>query len=88
MSSIYAYDFSTDFKPTGIPYDYVKYLDTAIVIKLFKDFEIVDKSIEELCKEGGLSDIIVETKKVIEKCKNEICDKDIFIRRHILHTSD
>ena len=88
LSSIYAYDFSTDFKPTGIPYDYVKYLDTAIVNKLFKDFEIADKSIKELCKECGLSDIIDETKKVIEKCKNEICDKDIFIRRHILHSSD
>ena len=88
LSSIYAYDFSTDFKPTGIPYDYVKYLDTAIVNKLFKDFEIADKSIKDLCKEYGLTDIIEETKKVIEKCKNEICDKDIFIRRHILHSSD
>ena len=88
LSSIYAYDFSTDFKPTGIPYEYVKYLDTAIVNKLFKDFEITDKSIKELCKECGLSVIIEDTKKVIEKCKSEICDKDIFIRRHILHSSD
>lgn len=88
LKDFYAYDFSTDFKPTGIPYDYVKYIDTAIVIKLFKDFEIADKIIKELCKECSLSDIIVETKKVIEKCKNEICDKDIFIRRHILRSSD
>lgn len=87
LKDFYAYDFSTDFKPTGIPYDYVKYLDTAIVIKLFKDFEIVNVS-KELCKECGLSVIIEDTKKVIEKCKNEICDKDIFIRRHILRSSD
>lgn len=88
LKDFYSYDFSTDFKPTGIPYDYVKYLDTAIVNKLFKDFEIADKSIKELCKECGLSDFIEETKKLIEKCKTEICDKDIFIRRHILHSSD
>lgn len=87
LKDFYAYDFSTDFKPTGIPYDYVKYLDTAIVNKLFKDFEIVNVS-KELCNECGLSVIIEDTKKVIEKCKNEICDKDIFIRRHILHSSD
>jgi len=68
LKDFYSYDFSTDFKPTGIPYDYVKYLDTAIVIKLFKDFEIVNVS-KELCKECGLSDIIEDTKKVIEKCK-------------------
>lgn len=91
LSSIYAYDFSTDFKPTGIPYDYVKYLDASIIIKIFDDFKYVYNIINELNKECNLLGIIEkinDTKIIIGKCMEDLKDKDLFTRRHILHSSD
>ena len=91
LNSIYAYDFSTDFKPTGIPYDFVKYLDTSIIIKIFDDFKYVYNIINELNKECNLLSIIEkinDTKIIIDKCMEDLKDKDLFTRRHILRSSD
>ena len=91
LKDFYSYDFSTDFKPTGIPYDYVKYIDASIIIKIFDDFKYVYNIIDELNKECNLLGIIEkinDTKIIIGKCMEDLKDKDLFTRRHILHTSD
>lgn len=91
LKDFYSYDFSTDFKPTGIPYDYVKYIDASIIIKIFDDFKYVYNIINELNKECNLLGIIEKinnTKIIIGKCMEDLKDKDLFTRRHILRSSD
>ena len=91
LKDFYSYDFSTDFKPTGIPYDYVKYIDASIIIKIFDDFKYAYNIINELNKECNLLGIIEkinDTKIIIGKCMEDLKDKDLFTRRHILRSSD
>ena len=91
LKDFYSYDFSTDFKPTGIPYDYVKYIDASIIIKIFDDFKYAYNIIDELNKECNLLGIIEkinDTKIIIGKCMEDLKDKDLFTRRHILRSSD
>lgn len=91
LKDFYAYDFSTDFKPTAILCDYVKYIDASIIIKIFDDFKYVYNIINELNKECNLLSIIEkinDTKIIIGKCMEDLKDKDLFTRRHILHSSD
>ena len=91
LKDFYSYDYNTDFKPTAILCDYVKYIDASIIIKIFDDFKYVYNIINELNKECNLLGIIEkinDTKIIIGKCMEDLKDKDLFTRRHILRSSD
>ena len=91
ITDVYAYDYNTDFKPTSMPYDYIKYIDRETLFKIINDFNIFYNVIKELMKTNNISYIIDKVKSnqnFIDKCINDFDEKDFFVRRYILKTSD
>lgn len=91
INDIYAYDYNTDFKPTSMPYDYIKYIDKNTLYKIIKDFDIFYNVVKELMKINNISFIIEKIKNnqnFIAECLNDFDVKDAFIRRYILKCGD
>ena len=91
INDIYAYDYNTDFKPTSMPFNYIKYIDKNTINKIIKDFDIFYNVIKTLMKNNNISFIIEKIKNnqnFISECMDDFDIKDSFVRRYILKCSD